>query len=157
MTAGDHGSRGGRISHTEPGFSPSASGSVGQSTAAGTGTSGNGVATDFQSALIDRLREDVAGHTVRQRELLDRSRANLTIQTRVHECVLAILDARSFEKVIETIATDFTVLLDLDAAALCIEAQDGGWSGGAAAQGLRVVPTGTVGALLGATEDATLP
>ena len=116
---------------------------------------GDGV-IDFQSALIDRLREDIAGHTVRQRELLDRSRANLTIQTRVHECVLAILDARSFEKVIETIATDFTVLLDLDAAALCIEAQDGGWSGGAAAQGLRVVPNGTVGALLGATEDAIL-
>ena len=45
---------------------------------------GDGV-VDFQSALIGRLREDVAGHTDRQRELLDTSRANLTIQTRVHE------------------------------------------------------------------------
>ena len=111
---------------------------------------------DFQSALIGRLREDVAGHTDRQRELLDTSRANLTIQTRVHECVLAMLDARSFEKVIETISTDFTVLLDLDVAALCIEAQDGGWSGGAAAQGLRVISSGIVDAFLGVSDDAIL-
>ena len=116
---------------------------------------GDGV-VDFQSALIGRLREDVAGHTDRQRELLDTSRANLTIQTRVHECVLAMLNARSFEKVIEAIATDFTVLLDLDVTALCIEAQDGGWSGGAAAQGLRVISSGVVDALLGVNEDTIL-
>ena len=53
---------------------------------------GDGV-VDFQSALIDRLREDVAGHTVRQRELLDTSRANLTIQTRVHDSTVVHRDA----------------------------------------------------------------
>ena len=74
---------------------------------------GAGVA-DFQSAMIRRLRADVAGNSDRQRELIDTSRANLTIQARVHECVLALLEARSFEKVIETVATDLTVLLPDD-------------------------------------------
>ena len=69
---------------------------------------GAGVA-DFQSAMIQRLRADVAGHSDRQRELIDTSRANLTIQARVHECVLSLLEARSFEKVIETVATDLTI------------------------------------------------
>lgn len=116
---------------------------------------GDGV-VDFQTAMIDRLRADVAGHTVRQRELLDTSRANLTIQTRVHECVLALLEARSFEKVIEAVATDFTVLLDLDVVALCVESADGEWSGGAAGQGLRVIPPGTVEGLFGSGEELIL-
>ena len=116
---------------------------------------GAGVA-DFQSALIQRLRADVAGHSARQRELIDTSRANLTIQARVHECVLALLDARSFEKVIETVATDLTVLLDLDVVALGIESDDETWSAGEGGQGLRVVPHGTVDAIFGEAGDLIL-
>lgn len=116
---------------------------------------GDGV-VDFQSAMIARLREDVAGHTDRQRELLDTSRTNLSIQARIHECVLALLEARSFEKVIETVATDLTVLLDLDVVTLCIEAEDGTWSGGAADQGLRVIDAGTVDAIVGTGKDLIL-
>lgn len=116
---------------------------------------GDGVA-DFQTALIDRLRADVAGQNVRQRELLDTSRANLSIQTRVHQCVLALLEARSFEKVIEAVATDMTVMLDLDVVTICIESEDGDWLGGAAGQGLRVITPGTVEALFGSEEDFVL-
>lgn len=116
---------------------------------------GDGV-VDFQSAMIARLRADVAGHSDRQRELIDTSRANLTIQARVHECVLALLEARSFEKVIETVATDLTILLDLDVVVLGIESDDETWSAGEAGQGLRVVPHGTVDALLGDAGDLIL-
>ncbi len=116
---------------------------------------GAGVA-DFQSALIQRLRADVAGHSARQRELIDTSRANLTIQARVHECVLALLDARSFEKVIETVATELTFLLDLDVVALGIESDDETWSAGEDGQGLRVVPHGTVDAIFGEAGDLIL-
>ncbi len=116
---------------------------------------GAGVA-DFQSAMIRRLRADVAGNSDRQRELIDTSRANLTIQARVHECVLALLDARSFEKVIETVATDLTVLLGLDVVVLGIESDDETWSAGEAGQGLRIVPHGTVDAVFGETGDLIL-
>jgi len=116
---------------------------------------GAGVA-DFQSAMIQRLRADVAGHSDRQRELIDTSRANLTIQARVHECVLSLLEARSFEKVIETVATDLTVLLDLDVVALGIEADDEIWSAAKAGQGLRVVPHGTVDTIFGEAGDLIL-
>ncbi|PPR62071.1 MAG: hypothetical protein CFH10_00943 [Alphaproteobacteria bacterium MarineAlpha4_Bin2] len=111
---------------------------------------------DFQSAMIARLRADVAGHTDRQRELIDTSRANLTIQTRVHECVLALLAARSFEQVIETITTDLTVLLDLDIVTFGIESEDESWCVEEAGQGLRVVEPGTVEALFGETDELVL-
>tara|TARA_B100000676_G_scaffold302109_1_gene350487 strand:+ start:3213 stop:3929 length:717 start_codon:yes stop_codon:yes gene_type:complete len=116
---------------------------------------GAGIA-DFQSAMIQRLRADVAGHSDCQRELIDTSRANLTIQARVHECVLSLLEARSFEKVIETVATDLTVLLDLDVVALGIESDDETWPAGEAGQGLRVVTHGTVDAIFGETGDLIL-
>ncbi|MEL0110751.1 MAG: DUF484 family protein [Rickettsiales bacterium] len=116
---------------------------------------GDGV-VDFQSAMIDRLRADVAGQTVRHRELLDTSRANLSIQSRIHECILALLEARSFEKVIEAVATDLTVLLDLDVVALCVESESGEWAGGAAGQGLRVIARGTVDTIFGTGEELIL-
>ena len=111
---------------------------------------------DFQSTMIQWLRADVAVHSDRQRELIDTSRANLTIQVRVHECVLSLLEARSFEKVIETVATDLTVLLDLDVVALGIESDDETWSAEEALQGLRVVPHGTVDAIFGEAGDLIL-
>jgi uncharacterized protein YigA (DUF484 family) len=116
---------------------------------------GDGI-VDFQLAMISHLRADVAGHTDRQRELLDTSRFNLSIQARTHECVLGLLDARSFEKVIETVATDFTVLLDLDVVTLCVESEQDAWSGGAAGQGLRMISPGTVEEVFGAGEEIIL-
>ena len=115
-------------------------------------TLGDGVA-DLQSAMIARLRADVVGHTDRQRELIDNSRAKLTTQARVHECVLALLAARSFEQVIETVATDLTLLLDLDVVTLGFESDDESWAIGEAGQGLRVVPFGTVEAVFGKTDE----
>jgi len=111
---------------------------------------------DFQSAMITRLRADVAGHTDRQRELINTSRANLTIQARVHECVLTLLAARSFEQVIETITTDLAVLLDLDIVTFGIESEDKSWTAEEAVQGLRVVPPGTVNAFCGETNELVL-
>ncbi len=111
---------------------------------------GEGV-VDFQSAMIQRLRLDVDGHSSRHRELLDTSRANLSIQTRIHECVLAELDARSFEQLIQIISTDFAVLLDLDIVTLCIEAEAGNIEA-EYTQGLWVLAPGSVDAVLGADE-----
>ncbi len=108
---------------------------------------GDGIA-DLQLAMIERLKRELAGFDTRQRELVDTSRANLATQARVHECVLALLAATSFEQVIQTVTTDFAVLLDLDVVTLCIEA-DGTALPQAATHGLHVVAPDTVARLVG--------
>ena len=85
---------------------------------------GDGV-SDFQSAIIDRLRGDAERLKLRQRELMITSRANLSTQARVHECVLALLAATSFEQVIQVVTNDFAILLDLDIVTFCVEMEAG--------------------------------
>lgn len=81
---------------------------------------GNGV-FDFQKAMIRRLRDRVDETTEVARELIDNSRDNLNSQARVHECVLRLLAATSFEQLINLIQTDVSVVLDMDVVALAIE------------------------------------
>lgn len=108
---------------------------------------GGGV-SDLQQALIEKLRGDLELARQRQRELVATGRANLSSQTRIHDCILSMLSATSFEQLIQTVTTDFAVLLDLDVVTLCIEA-DGSELSTPHLRGLHVVPAGTVFQLLG--------
>jgi len=108
---------------------------------------GQGV-SDLQKALIEKLRRDLELARQRQRELIVTSRANLASQTRIHECILTMLAAASFEQLIQAVTTDFAVLLDLDVVTLCVEA-DGPEPPSPHLRGLHVVPAGTVSRLLG--------
>jgi len=86
-------------------------------------TLGEGV-TDCQQVMIDRLRQEIDSARGQSQELIDNSRVNMSVQSRVHECVLALVAATSFEELIQTVTTDMAVILDLDAVTLCIEAVD---------------------------------
>ncbi|UCH72822.1 MAG: DUF484 family protein [Rhodospirillales bacterium] len=108
---------------------------------------GGGV-SDLQQALIEKLRRDLELGRQRQRELIVTSRANLASQTRIHECILTMLGATSFEQLIQTVTTDFAVLLDLDVVTLCVEA-DGPEPATPHLRGLQIIPAGTVSQLLG--------
>jgi len=81
---------------------------------------GNGV-LDMQYYMLQRLRGELGELQEQQRELIATSRANLNNQNRVHAAVLFLLDATSFEHLIQTITTDLAVLLDLDVAVLAVE------------------------------------
>lgn len=81
---------------------------------------GDGV-IDLQQALIGRLREKVEQTEDVARLLIDNSRDNLSTTARIHECVLKLLDATSFEQLIEIATVDLAVLLDVDAVMLCVE------------------------------------
>lgn len=83
---------------------------------------GDGV-SDMQVAMIRQLRSEVARLNARQDEIILTSRANLSTQGRVHECVLAVLAAKSLEQAIQTVTTDFAVMLDLDVVTLCVETE----------------------------------
>ncbi len=111
---------------------------------------GNSVA-DFQYFMVQRLRGELGRLKEQQRELISTTRANLNNQNRVHAAVLFLLDARSFEQLIQTITTELAVLLDLDIACLVVEA-NGHESPHVHSSGVRVVEPGTVKGHLGRSD-----
>lgn len=108
---------------------------------------GDGV-SDIQTAMISQLRTEIARLNARQDEIILTSRANLNTQGRVHECVVALLAAKSFEQAMQIVTTDFAVMLDLDMVTLCIEAEEGAPSP-LRMSGLRILAAGGVEATMG--------
>lgn len=111
---------------------------------------GRGV-VDLQAFMVERLRGEVGRLKDQQRELIGTTRANLNSQSRVHAAVLFLLDAQSFEQLIQTVTTDLAVLLDLDVAALIVES-NGRESPHVHRSGVRVVEPGTIRRWLGRRE-----
>lgn len=107
---------------------------------------GQGV-TDFQQVMIDRLRQEIDSARDQSQDLIDTSRVNMSIQSRVHECVLTLVQASSFEELIQTVTMDMAVILDLDAVTLCIEAVDHSRNP-IKTNGLQLLSEGTVRALV---------
>lgn len=108
---------------------------------------GQGV-VDLQAFMLDRLRGEVRRLKDQQRELIGTSRANLNSQNRIHAAVLFLLDAQSFEQLIQTITTDLAVLLDLDVACLVVES-NGSDIPHVHSSGVRVVEPGAIAERLG--------
>ena len=99
---------------------------------------------DLRHVMLERLRGEVTRLTDQQRGIISASRANLTIQNRIHSAALQLLDAESFQQLIDTIATDLPAMLDLDVAALVIErsSTEDGFS--IDTPGVHVVPPGFI-------------
>lgn len=114
---------------------------------------GRGV-VDLQAFMVDRLRGDIRTLKEQQRELITTTRANLNSQNRIHAAVLFLLDAQNFEQLIQTIATDLAVLLDLDVACLAVES-NGLDIPHVHRTGVRVVEPGRIDEWLG-TRDVVL-
>ena len=108
---------------------------------------GDGV-VDLQNAMMERLRGELARLRESRDDLIQTGRANMNTQTRIHEAVLALLRAKSFEHLIETATTDLVVMLDLDAITICVEQAPEGPTGPVRRGVLQTQP-GTVDQLLG--------
>lgn len=108
---------------------------------------GRGV-VDLQVFMVEKLRADVQRLKSQQRELVGTSRANMHSQNRIHSAVLFLLDARSFEHLIQTITTDLAVLLDLDVACLVVES-NGHDTPHVQTSGVRVVEPGLIDQFMG--------
>ena len=113
---------------------------------------GEGV-IDLQHAMIGRLREKVEQTEDVARLLIDNSRDNLSTTSRIHECVLALLDATSFEQLIQIATVDLAVLLDVDTVTLCVESNG---SFGVPVQTLRLLPEGAVASYLAPMQSVAL-
>lgn len=81
---------------------------------------GNGV-IDLGQAMVERLRNNVAEMAAARDAVVEVGRSNLAAQARIHEAVLTLLAARSFEHFIETLATDLAIILDLDVVMVGVE------------------------------------
>lgn len=107
-----------------------------------TATGGKGVA-DFQTYMIQRLKADKQEITDATRSVVENARANMNNQQRIHRAVLRLLECLSFEDFIHSITMDLAVLLDVDIAALIVEA-DGENIPHIHTSGIRVIPKGTI-------------
>lgn len=114
-----------------------------------------GVVLDLHRFMLERLRYEMRGLRDSHDLLVTTGRSNMSAQARIHEAVLAILSAPTFERLIETITDDLAILLDLDVATLCVERREDDTDteeldgGEIKVRGLHRVEVGTVARLLG--------
>jgi len=110
---------------------------------------------DLQNFMVQRLRTDLTQLKGQQRALIATSRSNLSSQNRVHAAVLALMEATSFEQLLQVVTTDLVILLDVDIVTIGVES---------AAEthprlplpGIRLLPSGTVASILGPERPARL-
>lgn len=81
---------------------------------------GKGV-VDFQSRMLEKLKNDKNKVQRLQKELIENARANMHNQSRIHTAVLVALEAESFEEFVEAVTQELPVLLDVDTINLVIE------------------------------------
>ena len=102
---------------------------------------------DFQQFMVKRLRADRDGIIEEAREIVETSRANMSNQMRIHNAVLLLLDAASFDDFIHVIIMEIVALLDLDIISLVVEA-DGNDIPHINLPGVHVASAGTINLLM---------
>ena len=75
--------------------------------------SGDGVA-DMQQFMLEQLRGEIDNLRDCAQDVIETSRTNMSIQTRTHTAVLALLSASNFDQLVRVISEDFPLLLDID-------------------------------------------
>jgi uncharacterized protein YigA (DUF484 family) len=115
---------------------------------------GEGV-VDMQQFMLQRLQTEVARLKNQHRALITTSRANLASQARIHQAVLALLAAPSFEHLIQIVTTDFAVLLDADVITLAVESVSCGQTH-LSVRGVQLLGRGAVETMFGPDRDVVL-
>jgi hypothetical protein len=114
------------------------------------GNGGNVV--DIQTSMLDRMRDESTNLKDAANLLISTTRSNMMIQTRTHAAVIAILGADNLERLVHVICFDLPLLLDIDAASLCLEAGKDDFQG-LEETDIRRVSSGTVNKVLGGTKE----
>lgn len=79
---------------------------------------------DFQSYMIQRLKDDREDVIQSARDIVETSRANMNNQTRIYNSILMLMDAHGFDDFIHTITMDLAAMLDVDIISLVVELDD---------------------------------
>jgi uncharacterized protein YigA (DUF484 family) len=115
---------------------------------------GEGV-IDLQKIMLERAQTEVVRLKATQRKLIATNRVNLQTQSRVHQAVLAMMEAPGLDHLIHSVTNELALILDIDVVALAVEAADPKVTAGRVA-GISRIPAGTVDGLLGEGRDTRL-
>jgi len=110
---------------------------------------------DIQKVMLDRRIEEITELRNCAIEVIETSRNNMTVQTRTHAAVLALLAANSFEHLLRVVQEDVPLLLDIDVAVLAFEAGDRPLAELVTLE-TRYLKTGAVDEVIGAEKDVRL-
>lgn len=76
---------------------------------------------DFQHYMVEKLKADKRMVLDTTRDIIEVSRENMNHLARIHEAVLKILEAETFDHFIQIISVDVPAALDCDAVSLVME------------------------------------
>lgn len=102
-----------------------------------------GQVADFQAYAIERLKQEKEKVVGTAQEIIENSRANMNNQKRIHDAVLRLLEANSFDDFIHTITMDLASILNVDITVFLVESE-GSDIPHVDTSGIRVIPEGTV-------------
>jgi hypothetical protein len=111
---------------------------------------------DLRTFVIERLKAKTRQLERTNGEIVTISRANLTGQARVHAAALALLEATTFEALIQAVTTDLAVLLGVDAVVLAVESEGDDALPGRLVAGVQMIPHGETDRILGSGRDVVL-
>lgn len=110
---------------------------------------------DFQTAMVDKLRDEIHNLTACAQDVIETSRTNMTYLTRTHAAVLALLSAQDADHMARIISDDLPLLLDVDAVAFGFE-QDIKAETALRLPGVRMFPIGFMDVHIGEGGDVAL-
>jgi uncharacterized protein YigA (DUF484 family) len=116
------------------------------------GSDDSGNVVDLQNFVIQRLQRENDRLKTANNDLLAAHDGALIAYARVQEAVLALLGARSFDHFIALATGEVPGLLALDILTFCLESPENP-PPPPAFQGVRVLPVGSIDALLGSAHD----
>jgi len=110
---------------------------------------------DFQSVMVDRLRDEVRNLTACTQDVIETSRNNMTHLTRTHASVLALLSAQDANHMARILTDDLPLLLDVDFVAFGFE-QNIKAEAALRLPGVRMLPLGYIDAHVGIGGEVAL-
>ncbi len=75
----------------------------------------------LQTAVMAKMRERLRAVEIEREEMLDAAEANLVSMNQVHDAILHMLEAPSFQDFIDIVGSQFGELLVVDSVRLCVE------------------------------------
>ncbi|MSO91901.1 MAG: DUF484 family protein [Rhodospirillales bacterium] len=116
--------------------------------------SGDGV-IDMQKVLLDRQQGAIDDLRACAEQVIETSRGNMSVQTRTHAAVLALLAVNSIDRLAQVVTDDLPLLLDVDMVTLGFE-RDQPTAVPINAMYIRPLAAGTVDRVLGFDRNVLL-
>lgn len=114
-----------------------------------------GGVVDFQRYQLQRRENEIDDLRTCAQDVIETSRSNMSIQTRTHAAVLALLHATNLQQLYRILSDDLPILLDVDVAAVGFEPAETA-NVATLSEHLRTLPPGTVDAIIGVDQDVQL-